>query len=543
MLSLKQRIFGIVVVALIPAIGILAINELQVRKERADEVNQSALRQARLASLEVERILDGVKNVLLVASTAKDVLPTDRAVCEPYLAGITRRIPSLNSISVFSPEGARLCGSVAGAPQIDLSKSRLFAEALATPEMQVGEYTVSASTGRPILPVALAFQPANSSSRFILAAGISLDWLGQRLRERGLTNGGQLTLADRQGVIMTRDPFPDRFVGTRIPAAFMSLVAADKPGVIEVKSQDGTERILGYMPLSSAPRGVYVSAGISKSDAFAPINRASAIAVALIVLGAAAAVVLAWLAGRLSIQLPIRRILTVTEAWKGGDLSKRTGLRADTNELAAVGAALDAMADEIEARAEHTLLLSRELTHRVKNTLSVVQVMAGQTFRASSDVDARNSFNGRLQALAGTFDLLTKADWKGSDLRSTIETTVRPHLDPQRRRLTCSGELVELDASLALGIAMIIHELATNAVKYGALSGNAGTVEVSWSSSGDQVTLVWQERDGPPVQPPGAAGFGSRLIQNAIPASYQASVTVDPLPKGIRCTIEFRIRS
>jgi len=538
--SLQQSIFGIAAIALIPAIGILAYNQIQLRQDRAAEINDMALRQATLASLEVERILDGVRSVLVVASVSGELRGSSSAACQSYLAEVAARVPGIDSMAVLASDGELLCSSTGGASNT-LFPPRLLAAALASAELETGGYTVNPATGRSELPLAMAFRAAGGTTPFILTAAISLDWLGMRLKERGLASGGQLTLADSTGVILTRDPLPERFVGKRIPDRFLSLVTEEKPGAIEVTSQDGTERILGYVPAKVMPSGVYVSSGISKAEAFAPINRASAVGLALILLGALVAFPLSWLAGQLSIKQPVDRILAVVGAWKAGRLDQRTGFRADADELGAVGAALDAMADELKRRSEHTALLSRELSHRLKNTLAVVQAMAGQTFRDSADATARQAFSARLAALAASYAVLSRNEWQQGDLKDVLETTLAPHQDGGPPRFRYAGGPVPLDASLALAVSMIAHELATNAVKYGALGCDGGTVDIVWSRDGGRVRLEWREQDGLPVSAPQRTGFGTRLIENAIPAPYAPSVKVEMLPQGLRCTVSFRL--
>ena len=106
-----------------------------------------------------------------------------------------------------------------------------------------------------------------------MSATLDLAWISRELLTRGIPAGGNVTLADRNGVILARQPAPDEFVGTRIPDAFMHLVSAPEPGALELTSQDGTRRILGYVPVAYQRQGLYVSAGLSAEQAFAAIGR------------------------------------------------------------------------------------------------------------------------------------------------------------------------------------------------------------------------------------------------------------------------------
>lgn len=158
-------------------------------------------------------------------------------------------------------------------------------------------------------------------------------------------------------------------------------------------------------------------------------------------------------------------------------------------------------------------LLTNELNHRVKNTLATVQSIVNQTLRNAADAEvARKTINARLLALAGAHDLLTARAWAGADLSDLVARAVAPF--PASQIVFDGPSLLVLPAQ-ALALSLALHELATNAAKYGALSRPEGRVEIRWSVRDDEVDLSWRESGGPPVAPPSRRGFGSRLIEHA----------------------------
>jgi PAS domain S-box-containing protein len=196
-------------------------------------------------------------------------------------------------------------------------------------------------------------------------------------------------------------------------------------------------------------------------------------------------------------------------------------------------------------RAERTLeLLLREQQHRVKNTLAVVQSLALQTARNGPSLqDFTDAFQGRLRSLAGAHDALAKTRWEGAELRDLLLASLSPWRDRHGERLRLSGEPLLLAPQPALALGMIFHELATNAVKYGALSSQQGGVEVGWqvepAPQGDQLLLTWSETGGPEARPPGRRGFGTRLIEGSVAHELGGEAILSFDAPGLRCVLRF----
>lgn len=195
----------------------------------------------------------------------------------------------------------------------------------------------------------------------------------------------------------------------------------------------------------------------------------------------------------------------------------------------------------------HQRLLIDELNHRVKNTLATVQSIAAQTFKSDgawgpeAAAAARRVFDGRLVALSRAHDVLTRENWDGAGLHAIVGQALQAYRGEGTDRFTVEGPPVRLTSKMALTIAMALHELCTNAVKYGALSSPAGRVCIAWADdmSGDtrKLSLTWREQDGPAVIPPTRRGFGSRLIERQLAREFGGEVTLDFDPAGVVCRI------
>jgi two-component sensor histidine kinase/PAS domain-containing protein len=199
--------------------------------------------------------------------------------------------------------------------------------------------------------------------------------------------------------------------------------------------------------------------------------------------------------------------------------------------VAIVGASRDL--SERKQAEELQRLLTNELNHRVKNTLATVQSIVNQTLRGTADIDsARTAANARIVSLAGAHDLLTDRNWSGADVAALVARAVAPFAADQ---IKIDGPSLDVSPSQALALSLALHELATNAAKYGALSLSEGRVELRWKVQNNQLKLSWRESGGPPVLPPSRRGFGSRLIENALSRDLNGGSRLEFAPGGLCC--------
>ena len=188
--------------------------------------------------------------------------------------------------------------------------------------------------------------------------------------------------------------------------------------------------------------------------------------------------------------------------------------------------------------------LTRELNHRVKNTLAnVLSILALTRRRATSLGEFADGLDGRIRALSATHDLLTQSDWGTTPIRSVIEAELLPYAQASDHQIELQGPHIELAPNDALSLGLATHELATNATKYGSLSKPGGKVAVHWKLISDALVRVeWQESGGPPVAPKRARGFGTDLIERIVAHELKHEVQLDFLPEGVRCVLTIPVR-
>jgi two-component sensor histidine kinase len=185
---------------------------------------------------------------------------------------------------------------------------------------------------------------------------------------------------------------------------------------------------------------------------------------------------------------------------------------------------------------ERQALLAREVDHRAKNAMAIVQSIVRLT-KAESISEYANVIEGRIKALSRAHALLSDTRWQGAEMAKLVEEELAPYRSGHADRIRIAGPKVVLEPTTAQTLALALHELSTNAVKYGALSHASGRLELNWDVLPDEIVVTWRESDGPAVQKPKQTGFGAKIITSSIERQLEGKVTFDWRPEGLFCEL------
>lgn len=377
--------------------------------------------------------------------------------------------------------------------------------------------------------------------QYVLSLSLDPALMKDLLDRQKIPPDWRATIADRKGIVIARTSMHEEFSG--------------KP-LSDATYKDGTERQLegtdlegrsvkwGTAPSRVAGWTVYVSVPAALVDAAA---RDALLNYVLIV----AAFTCVGIAGAVGVARVITRPLDLAEdaakaLGEGRAVEFKPTLVAEAN---AIGTALVEAAELREQAEQQILLLMREVNHRSKNMLAVVQAIARQMPSHDPKQFVRQ-FSDRIVGLAASQDLLIESNWQGVRVADLVRSQLALFRELIGTRIEISGPPVRLQPPAAQAIGMALHELATNASKYGALADSNGRVRVSWRMQGSgeerEFVLVWAEQDGPPVTPPERRGFGYTIMVAMVEKSLDAAVTIDYAPSGLvwkvvapaRCTYE-----
>lgn len=348
-MRIVHRVTAIVLLGLLPIIAMEIYNARSIYTARQKEVQGAALRQAELASSEIERIIAGLNSTMLAISQAPAVRSFDTASCADFIAGLALQLPHVTTISVADASGQVRCAPTQAQIGRSVADRDYFKRVIADKTFTVGGYVVGRVSGKPGLPFALPLIDEKGNVFGAVISALDLDWLSKQLLSRGLPEDGSVTVADRDGVIVARQPLPERFIGTGIPATYKHLLAETAPGTLDVVSQDGTPRILGYIPLGKGPPGLYVSAGLSTERSFALLEAAARRQLGATILALLATLAGAYLLSHYFVSRPLDRLVTTVRQWHAGDLKARTGLTASAGEPGTLGMEFDRAMDQLQS--------------------------------------------------------------------------------------------------------------------------------------------------------------------------------------------------
>ena len=343
-MSLLSRLVVLVLVAMLPALAIQALNEFRLRSEGLARTHSEALRQAELLAAEQARLIDGVRRTLLLLAETRALRQRDGAACQRLLEAAAGKDPYLRHVSVVDPQGRVFCS---GEGPVEPPPSGVHFDAMRRGGFVVGRYGLDHDA--PVIRFAQAVRGFDGAIAGAVIAAVDVQLLVAGVGALGWSENTTTLIADRDGVVLARYPEVPGVVGTSVSAQYPGLFFAPIAGVREEVAIDGVERIIGFVPPAVGPGGLFVGVGIAKAAALASVDAATWRGVAVILAGAAIALLLAVLGGRYFLLVPLDRLATGLRRLGAGDLSARTGLGGARGELGELGAAFDRVAARLES--------------------------------------------------------------------------------------------------------------------------------------------------------------------------------------------------
>ena len=352
--SLRVRLLLLVLLALIPARGLGVYTAWEMRQDARAEALRNAMRLSRIASTAGERLIEGTHQILITLARLPEVRGQNAAACSALFADLLKPYPYYSNLGVAKPNGDVFCSAVPFEGVANISDRSYFQRAVDRRGFAPGEYHVGRITGKAVINLGYPVLDGAGRVVAVVFAGLDLSWLNRLLAESQLPEHSTITVVDLASQVLARYPDPERWVGKSYPDApfIKAAISQQEEGTIEGSGLDGTPRLFAFTPLQVGERErvAYVYIGIPRDSAFAKVNQidtrslvgfGGVLAFALLVTG---------IGSRALILQPVSALLQTMRRLGAGDPAARTGLPHTRSEVGQLAAALDEMANSLEAR-------------------------------------------------------------------------------------------------------------------------------------------------------------------------------------------------
>jgi signal transduction histidine kinase/ActR/RegA family two-component response regulator len=347
-MNLRLHLILLVVVCMLPAVALLAIDQVQLRRAREAEVRREILEQAQSGAGEISRVIEGGSQLLTALEQAPAIRERNEPLCSALLYKLQQDYPSYESIVATDPAGRAFCTSSPGQAVYEIGQS-WFHAALATRGFVVGSYMLSPLSQAPVLPMARPIALADGTVLGVLVLSLDLDRIGHDLATK-LPPDAALTMVDRDGTVLLHIADGNVSTGSLLPSDMLPMIQANQPATADVAGPAGTVQILAAVPVNNSSYGLHVLAARNEQAAFAALDTTTRNGIVLIVAGLTLALLIAALIAWRFIQLPVRELLRTANRLRHGDYARHTRLPGGRSELGRLGQALNVLAFALAER-------------------------------------------------------------------------------------------------------------------------------------------------------------------------------------------------
>lgn len=381
--SLRSRLLALMLLAVVPAFGLIVYSSLQERQAARQDVQAQAQRLVHLIVSQHERFIEGARQLLTALAQLPSVRQGDGAACSSLFAEFLRRYPFYANLGAAGLNGEIFCSGLRLTQAVNISDRTYMQQALKTGEFAIGDYQIGRITGKASVVFGYPFTDADGAVQGVVYAALDLVWLRQLAAEVQLPAGATLTLFDRTGTVLVHHPAPPERAGTSAAdhPLVKSILARPQGGSMETDSLDGVASLFAFAPVGGGRQAaagadaVWLAIGIPTDVAFAAVNRAFLRNLLVFAAVSLLALAAAWWFGNRAILRPVRGLFNATRRLQAGELGTRTGVASERDELGQLAHAFDHMSERLqdrEARLSRTLTEVTDLKELLDNVFSSI---------------------------------------------------------------------------------------------------------------------------------------------------------------------------
>jgi two-component sensor histidine kinase len=496
-MSLRRRLAVLVAISLMPPFLLTLYNTVRWQLVLEKEARDEALAAARLVSSEFSQIIDGSRQ-LMTAMSRHPAVPDREEECAAYFKAVIVDIPIYREAAFIDTSGKFHCSTIPIPPTLDVSDRVYFREPLETGELTIGTLVQGRVTRGSSIHLSLPNRGPDGAIKGITVLILNPEQLAQDLAARPWRSRHRVMVLDREGTLVLTVPRDAADDARRIAGQIFPTIKLAGTGVIEAKDAHGSTEIVAYAPAHHGPSSLFVAVGIDRDVALSEAWTINARSLAFALITMLLAIGVAWIATHMLINRPIRALVRTARRRESGETDAPFPSFSFSTEFEQLSAALSRMSDKIHDLVEQKSFLLRELQHRVMNSLTLLSSVLEMQRRSARSAPAKEHLaraRDRVVAMGTVYRFLYQTDTSetvefGDFLRVICEESQNAYSGAQKPTISVQADQLRISGSHAIALAMLTHELITNALKHAYPEGAPGSIDVTLTRTSDGVVQL-----------------------------------------------------
>jgi two-component sensor histidine kinase len=485
-MRLRRRLSVLVAIALVPSLLLTAYNAARWRIFLESETRTTALSEARLASSQLEQIIDNARQ--LMTAMAQFPLNTDnKAECASYFKSIISDAQTFSEAAIIDTDGKFLCSTIPFQDALGVDDRIRFYQSLKANKLSVGTIIQDRPAHATSIQISMPYKDADGSIKGAIVLTGDSERLAESFGADQWRSEHQLVIIDGQGSLVLALPASESEEADAVAKQIFPLMPHEKPGTIDIKDSIGRPLIVGVAPSARAPESLFTAVALDRDSALAETSIVNVRGIAFDFSFIILAVIVVWLAAYLMIDRPVRAIIKSARKWESGDTSAAFPKFRYSDEFGQLSAALTRMSGRIDELLKQKDLLLRELQHRVMNSLALLSGLLEMQRRSTKSSVARENLanaRDRVVAMGTVYRQLYQADTLEyvefrEFLRTICSTSANAYVGAKRLSIEVEADSLELSGPHAISLGMLTHELITNALKHAFSDSESGSIKVT----------------------------------------------------------------
>jgi two-component sensor histidine kinase len=488
-MSLRSRLSVLVAIAAAPSLALVAYNTVEWRGFLERQAGDDALASARMISAELSQLLEGTRHVMLTVTRHPSV-PDDEAACAAHFRSVIQNLPIYREAALIDREGRFRCSTIRIPPTLDVRDRVYFAEPLRTGLLTVGTITTGRVTGERSLHISMPYQTPDKRFDGVIVFILNPDRVASDFGARAWPANHRLSVLDRQGsLVFTVPPTEDVAARALTREAFERTHYQQPTRTMIVREANGTETIVGFVGLDEDPKGLFVAVSIDLDVALAQLWDTAWRSTILALIAILLALLGTTLAAAYLFQRPVLALVETARRREAGDNTAQFPRMSRGSELGLLSNALADMSAKVDGLLEQKEFLLRELQHRVMNSLQILSSLLLMQSRHAADPATQEQLKQareRVLSMGTVYRHLYRTETVGpvefgEFLRLICAESERAYAGTSKATITCDAEPLFVPGGTATSLAVLMHELITNALKHAYPENEAGPIMISLS--------------------------------------------------------------